>query len=214
MPDLPDNDGASTAVTKPESGTPVPAGKILAGTDTLFDGDSHVGVAIEVAASGSVSHLVISDAMKIASGAPVFITAPVRLKGKNLKKFLDGKGVSIHEKLRGLLDKLEVSCEAFYFSTNKKKLSAEEAEEYKKGRSLTESTTPKLSEVIKGFEVEAGPLLMMFEVTSDGGLIKSLTDDDALSDLFDIGGISLRVLRCPASSKDVLVKYVESLPEQ
>jgi hypothetical protein len=214
MGDPSENEGATNAVTKPEPATPIPLGKVLAGTEKLFDGDPHVGVAIEVAASGKISHLVISDATRITSGAPIFITAPVRLKGTNLQKFLDAKGVAVPDPLKGLLNKLEVGCEAFYFSTKKRKLSADEATKYKTDRNLNETTTPKASDVIAGYEVEDGPLLMMFEIQVQGGLIKALTNDDALSSLFDINSAQLRVLRCPASSKDILVKYAESLPEQ
>ena len=213
MADLSENDGTSTTVTKPEPATPAPSGKLLAGTDKLFDGASHVGATIEVAASGKVSHLVISDAANITGGAPIFITAPVRLKGANLQNFLDKKGVTVPPSVKGLLNKLQVSCEAFYYSTQKKKLSDKEATAYIAERKLDANTTPKASEVTAGYEVEIGPLLMMFEIKVDGGLIKSLTEDDALSELFDINSAELRVLRCPASSKDTLVKYVESLAE-
>jgi hypothetical protein len=213
MPDEPDNEGGKPALAKLEPAATIPSGKVLAGADQLFDGQTHVGVAIEVAASGQVSHLIISDATRITQGAPIFITAPVRLKGENLKKFLNAKGVAIPEALAGLLSNLSIGCEAFYFSTQKKALSAEEASKYVTDQKLNETTTPKASEVKEGYQVEDGPLLMMFEITVKGGLIKSLTGDDALSSLFDLNSVMLRVIRCPATKTEILVKYVESLPQ-
>lgn len=56
-----------------------------------------------------------------------------------------------------------------------------------------------------------GPLLMMFALKFDKGLIESLTGDADLGNLFDIQGAAVRVLRCPASSFDVLKKYAAGL---
>jgi hypothetical protein len=212
MPDPSDTE-TQDKPAKLEPAATIPSGKVLAGADQLFDGNTHVGVAIEVAASGQLSHLIISDATRITQGAPIFITAPVRLKGENLKNFLKAKGVSLPEALDGLLSNLEIGCEAFYFSTEKKALSAEEAAKYIKDLKLDDKSTPKKSEVIEGYQVEVGPLLMMFEITVKGGLIKALTGDDSLGSLFDVNGLMLRVIRCPASKTDILVQYVQSLPQ-
>jgi hypothetical protein len=208
-----DSEGTQTTPAKLEPAATIPSGRVLSGTDKLFDGRSHVGVAIEVAASGNVSHLIVSDAMSITSGAPIFITAPVRIKGVNLKKFLDAKGLALPDAVAGLLSNLEIGCEAFYFSTQKKALSAEEAQKYIADMKLDANSTPKAADVIAGYEVEDGPLLMMFEVKVVGGLIKSLTGDESLGALFDINSVMLRVLRCPASKRDTLVEYVQSLPQ-
>jgi len=56
-----------------------------------------------------------------------------------------------------------------------------------------------------------GPLLMMFALKFDQGLIKSLTGDDALGQLFDVQGASVRILKCPATSFPVIQQYVAEL---
>lgn len=56
-----------------------------------------------------------------------------------------------------------------------------------------------------------GPLLMMFALKFDEGLIGTLTGDADLGKLFDIQGAAVRVLRCPQSSFDVLKKYAAGL---
>src|SRR5579872_5933687 len=153
MPE-PDNDNPQLPPAKPEKAPTIPSGTVLSGADKLFDGRSHVGVAIEVAASGNISHLIISDALSVGAGAPIFITAPVRIKGANLKSYLTAKGFALPASVAGLLQNLEIACEAFYFSTQKRALSAEEVEKYTTDLNLTENTKPKKSEVKAGFEVE------------------------------------------------------------
>ena len=56
-----------------------------------------------------------------------------------------------------------------------------------------------------------GPLLMMFALKFDEGLIGTLTGDADLGKLFDIQGAAVRVIRCPQSSFDVLKKYAAGL---
>jgi hypothetical protein len=213
------NTDNSNPLTQPPGKEKIPSGKVLAGSDQYFDGFTHVGVAIEVAAAGRISHLMIPDATRVTTGAPIFITAPVRLKAANLKTFLKKKGVPIPTALDGLLSNLEIGCEAFYFSTVKRKLTDTEEDKafivkYIKDLALTEATTPKASEIIAGYELEDGPLLMMFAVSVSGGLISALSGDPDLGSLFDINGVMLRVLRCPASKKDILVNYVQALPQE
>jgi hypothetical protein len=56
-----------------------------------------------------------------------------------------------------------------------------------------------------------GPLLMMFALKFDKGLIETLTGDADLGNLFDIQGAAVRVFRCPKSSFDVLKQYAAGL---
>lgn len=58
-----------------------------------------------------------------------------------------------------------------------------------------------------------GPLLMMFALKIEDGLIASVTDDEHLGKLFDIQGASVRVFRCPETSFPVLEKYCAELSE-
>ena len=57
----------------------------------------------------------------------------------------------------------------------------------------------------------SGPLLMMFQLKFDQGLIKTLTKDDDLANLFDIQGASVRVFRCAKESFPVLEQYAAEL---
>ena len=56
-----------------------------------------------------------------------------------------------------------------------------------------------------------GPLLMMFTLQFNKGLISSLTGDPDVGDLFDIEGVSARVLRCADDKFPVLQKYAAEL---
>ena len=159
-----------------------PDSAVLSGAQKFADGTVHVGAAIMVTSDGNPSTLMIPDALNITKGAPVYITKPIRIDGKNLKDFLTAKKISLPpaiggdgtDKNPGLIANLKISCEAFYFTTD-------------------------------------GPLLMMFALTVQDGLIKTLTGDDALGKLFDVQGASVRILRCPATSYSVLQDYVTEL---
>jgi hypothetical protein len=61
------------------------------------------------------------------------------------------------------------------------------------------------------YSTKDGPFLMMFAIQFDKGLIASLTGDADLGEMFDVKGGSVRVLRCPATSFDVLEKYAAEL---
>ena len=54
-------------------------------------------------------------------------------------------------------------------------------------------------------------MLLLFTITFNKGVLTSLTDEPSLGELFDIKGASLRVIKCPKASLDVLQKYVAGL---
>jgi hypothetical protein len=58
---------------------------------------------------------------------------------------------------------------------------------------------------------EKGPLLVMFAVQFEKGLINSLTGSEDLGKLFDIKGGSIRVLKCEQGDFDKLQKYAAEL---
>jgi hypothetical protein len=148
---------------------------VLSGVDKLLDGQIHTGVAVLVSSDGSPSTLMIPDISGISKGAPVYITKPVRINGKNLKAFLANKKVDLPEQVSNLIEDTQISCEAFYYSQ------------------------------------APGPLLMMFALKFEDGLIESLTGDADLGKLFDIQGASVRILRGSQTSADVLKKYAAGL---
>lgn len=168
----------TTEVDKPISQTDLPQTStttdVLAGAEQLADGSVHTGVAVLVTSDGNPSTLMIPDVQGLSTGKPVFITKPIRIKGKNLKAFLAKKFPNLPEKLKDLIEDTSISCEAFYWTQD-------------------------------------GPLLMMFALKFDKGLIETLTGDKDLGSLFDIQGAAVRVMRCEKNSFDVLKQYAAGL---
>ena len=56
-----------------------------------------------------------------------------------------------------------------------------------------------------------GPLLMMFALKFEEGLIASLTGDEDLGKLFDLKGAALRVIRCDEKNFNILKQYAAGL---
>lgn len=150
------------------------ASEVLSGVKKYADGNQHVGVAIMVSSDGNPSTLMIPDVGKVAVGAPVYITRPIRINGKNLKNFLDTKKVTLPDEIKNLIEDTMISCEAFYYTKD-------------------------------------GPLLMMFELKFQDGLIETLTKDADLGKLFDIQGASVRVFKCSKDAFTVLENYAAEL---
>jgi hypothetical protein len=61
------------------------------------------------------------------------------------------------------------------------------------------------------FTANNGPLLMMFNLQFNKGLIASLTGDKDIGELFDIEGVAVRVFRCAEDKFPALQKYAEEL---
>lgn len=190
---------ANTPTTTPAVTRQLP--DVLAGADTLMNGKLRVGVEVRVKSGSGSSALRIADVTRISKGEPVYIAKPIRLEGKNLKKFLigkeilheeeekDGQGVVIKDgqgnpkkKLKEaygrLIDDATISCQAFYFTVG-----------------------------------DNNPLLMMFDLQLKEGLIKTLTNDEDLGNLFDITGASVRLLRCKEEDFPKLQAYAAQLAE-
>lgn len=85
----------------------------------------------------------------------------------------------------------------------------------KKGVTLPEAVTKLIEDTSISCEAfyysHEGPLLMMFALKFEEGLIASLTGDADLGALFDVKGASVRVLRCSEKSFDVLKQYAAGL---
>ena len=190
-----------------ESGTNLPV--LSGGTlcqKTLFDGQTHFGVAVAMVADGKTSYLMIPDATKITEGQPVYITKPVTLKGEHLANYLTRKDVPMPDKVKNLLKTTSIACDAFYFSKNERLLTAEE----KTGWDTNHPGVTKPADD----KIDEGALLMMFAVDFNEGLMGALTGDKDLAQLFEISGASLRVLRCGPDSKKRLEEYVALLGEE
>ena len=61
------------------------------------------------------------------------------------------------------------------------------------------------------YYTQNGPLLMMFALKFEEGLIASLTGDEDLGKLFDVKGAALRVIRCEEKNFDILKQYAAGL---
>ena len=173
---------------------------------TLFDGDTHFGIAVAVEADGKESYLMIPDATRIDKGQPVYITKPVTIKGEHLATYLKSKGVTLPKSpnIEAFLNTASVTCDAFFFSKSERGLTDEEVTNWDRDNpNVTKPANDKIDE---------GAFLMMFNVKTEG-LLSTLVDPD-LGKLFDITGASLRVLRCRASSKKILEEYAELLGDK
>ena len=95
---------------------------LLAGAEKYVGGGqtTHTGLSVYISSNrDELSTIMIPDLDKIGEG-PVYITKPVRIKGSNLKKFLQSKGITLPNKDPGNVEKFvadaEISCEAFYYT--------------------------------------------------------------------------------------------------
>ena len=202
-----------------ESGTnlPVLSGGTLCPA-TLFDGQTHFGVAVAVKADGKESYLMIPDATNITKGQPVYITKPVTINGEHLVAYLNSKSVSLPTSpdIAKFLDTASISCDAFYFSKNERLLAEAERTKWIEDHAeeLKSDDAAEKARKAAAAKVDDGAFLMMFELKFNEGLIGALTKDEDLGKLFDITGASLRVLRCRESSKKILEEYAALLGEE
>lgn len=90
---------------------------VLSGTEGLMDDNApHVSIAVHIESSGKPSSLVVTDALNVGKGAPVFLTKPIVLKGEKLKAFLAAKKINLGEKITGLIEDTTIACDAFYYA--------------------------------------------------------------------------------------------------
>ena len=183
----------------------------------ITDFKTHVGFAITVKASGKPATIMIPDATRVNEGAPVYITGRIAIRGENLQAFLSEKGLTLPPPIERLLESTEIACEAFYYSTKieyydetscqaKLNLQDDKWQEWKTKHKTIEEGKDKGK-----YAVDEGPILIMFTIQFDKGIIGALTDNESLSNLFDITGGSIRVIRCPGNRRGDLEKYVQML---
>jgi hypothetical protein len=153
------------------------------------NGEIQVGVAVDLRSSAGLSSLMIPDATKAGEGEPVYLSKPVELRLEKLTAFLKKKDVTIPTEpvdLNALLRNTKLVCGALYYSADKKKTGTEEIE-------------------------RPGAMLMSFAIKNQAGIIGSLTADEDLGKLFDVVGVSLRVVKCPEARLPELQAYVKEL---
>ena len=231
MPE-PKQDAKSTTDPKPSgseapaptSSTPAPkppAAPAYDLPDRVFDGELHYGVAITVTADGKQSTIMIPDASKISKGEPVYTTGRVGVHGEALMNFLKAKGVNLPGASSRLIGNTTISCDAFYYSTRPVTFKKDD-DKYKELKTRLILPDKEWEEWLKNheisgtsdeFKIDEGPLLMMFSINFDKGLIRSLTNEEHLGDLFDITGGSVRVVRCPLDKTGTLKDYVKQLQQ-
>ncbi len=86
-----------------------------------------------------------------------------------------------------------------------------------KGITLDKKVTDLIADTeisCQAFYYSTSIMLMVFQIKFDQGLIASLTGDASLGALFDVKGASLRLLKCPEASLNVLQKYAAGLSAQ
>ena len=214
-----------SGVPAPTPSTPAPrppAAPAYDLPDRVFDGDLHYGIAITLTASGKQSTIMIPDASKISMGEPVYTTGRVGVHGEALIDFLKAKGVNLPKALSDLIGNTTISCDAFYYSTKPVtfKKDDDKCKELQKRLGLADTEWQEWlknhaigSDKPNEFKIDEGPLLMMFSINFDKGLIGSLTHEEHLGDLFDITGGSVRVVRCPLEKIGTLKDYVKQLQQ-
>jgi hypothetical protein len=174
---------ATTIVAGALGEVPKDAG-VLSGTENMTDGKVHAGVAIDVKSGGGKSTLMIPDVTKVSTGdSPVYLTKPIVLELAKLSAFLTAKKVTLPSQVENLMKDSTLSCGAFYYVAKKTAAPTEES-----------------------------VLLLQFAIKFDKGAISSLTNDEAMGELFDIKGAAVRVYKCPAGPRrEALEAYVREL---
>ncbi len=124
--------------------------------------------------------------------APDSVPMPVRLEGKKLKEFLVNQGIlhkkagsdELKERVGVFLKDGSITVDAFYFTKD-------------------------------------GPLLLLFEVamssTTAGqeiGIVRSLTGDSDLEQLFKFTSAKARIVRCTRTTYGALQRYAAKLASQ
>jgi len=164
-----------------------------------FNSETHVGLAIDLEASGKISTLTIPDVTGVAKGeSPVFITKPIAIKGANLTKFLAAKKIDLPEQIKGLIGTTTVTLGGFYF---------------RKGQPKKPGESGKNPEG-KGGEDDSGVLLFSFEVQFTKGVLGPLLGDESISELFDVKAGYVRVLKSSKADLPVLKEYVKGLADE
>jgi hypothetical protein len=185
--------------TNEENPPAVPAQlQLKAEPPTMLDGKVHVGVAIGLRTGDRPSALVVPDVLGVGKGeSPVYLAKPLKIELEKILDYLNKKQDGIKDQLKGenspvknFLKNTSVAIDSFYFKKGKKPEGATE----EKGELL-------LMQFALNFAKEG----------EEGGLIGNLTGDNDLSEMFDITGLSLRVLRCDKDNVEVLQNYVDGL---
>jgi len=196
--------------------------QLAAEPSTILDGKVHVGFALGLTSGGKASAVVSPDVTGVTAGtAPVYLAKPIKLELSKLLKYLEKKSggaeakatLEGNPKLANFLRATSVSVDSLY---------------YKRASVITPAktdggtTTPE----VRG---EDQILLMQFALNftendakedkankaaagKKGGLIGALTGDEDLSELFDVTGLSVRVLCCKGDDNvKILQNYVDGL---
>lgn len=155
---------------------------MLTGIGDLADGQQHVAVGISMKASGDPSTLIIEDVAGIKKGKPIYITAPIRIKGANVAAFLEAKGIDT-KSFKKFLDTAEIGMDAFYFA---------------KGQD------PDPDTLLAIVDLKTDGLL--------GTLISDdPKEQEAFNNLFNLTGAAVRVAKAPASAAKQLEDYLKSV---
>jgi len=173
---------------------------------TMLDGKVHVGVAIGLSTEDKPSALVVPDVTGVGKGtSPVYLAKPLKIHLEKILDYIEKKGpgtkkaIEDNQQLKGFLTNTSVAIDSFYYR-------GAQPEQKGDGILLMQFALNFTKEKKDEADKEAGE--------GKGGLIGSLTGDPDLSQMFDITGLSLRVLRCDKDNVEVLQNYVDGLSEE
>lgn len=186
----------------------IPALELASEPSTILDGNVHVGFAIGLTAGSKASALVVPDVTGVTTGtSPVFLAKPITLEFVKIKNYLANKAADAKTQLDTLekkpelkrfLESTSVSINSFYY----------------KGAAKAEDGIVLFQIALNFTKADADKDKDDKKTGSTGGIIGALTGDKDLSELFDITGMSVRVLRCKGDENvKILQAYADSLKD-
>ena len=190
----------------------VSLGNVLAGlkeSDFLEKDSSKFAVAIRLMSNEQPSTLMLPN---IGGGkTEAFLTKPIKISFEHLEKYLKTKEVELPKEVKGVLKAGYVACEAFYYQKDGPMLMMFEG-----GFGADEEEIKKKEAEIEKLRRENAEAKEIKDKEDDlrkqkGGLIGALSGDSELSELFDIKGISVRVVKCKKADFKVLQDYAKAL---
>jgi hypothetical protein len=194
--------------------------QLAAEPSTILDGKVHVGFAVGLTSDGKASAVVVPDVTGVIAGtAPVYLAKPVKLKLEKLYAYLDKKADGATKSLKdnpaltGFLNATSVSVDSLYYKRASIVTPAKVAPDTPAPEVRGEDQILLMQFALNFTEADAkADATAKVGQGSSGGLIGALTGDKDLSELFDITGLSVRVLCCKGDENvKTLQNYVDGL---
>jgi hypothetical protein len=190
---------------------------------SMLDGKAHVGLAIGLSTDNNPSALILPDISGLVEGTqPVFLAKPLKLNLIKIKDYLkakspeSAKAMDGNKALEGFLTNTAVEVNSFYFRKGREKQAADAPND-----KAAVDAVSRLMLMEFNVDFQAGKKKAEDQEKADKaagkptvGLIGSLTGDPALSELFEITSLSLRVLQCDEDNVEALQNYIDLLSKE